>query len=99
MSYAEVLGSADTIDKTIGNMEQTLSRVRQMMQRVNTEGTWKSKAAETAEASFNRFASQFDAFCNDLRTWPKFLRGAVEAHQRSEVAQAGMFEDSGQGIS
>ena len=46
ISYEQVNQTADSLNNSASKMKEILAEVEQRMQKVNTEDTWKSAAAE-----------------------------------------------------
>ena len=52
ISYEQVNQTADSLNNSASKMKEILAEVEQKMQKVNTEDTWKSAAAEELYAKF-----------------------------------------------
>ena len=73
ISYEQVMATSASLSASSKKMREILSEVEQKMQRVNTEDTWKSAAAEelyakfaSLESSMNTLNSQMNYLINSM---------------------------------
>ena len=73
ISYEQVNQTADSLNNSASKMKEILAEVEQRMQKVNTEDTWKSAAAEelyakfaSLESSMNTLNSQMNYLINSM---------------------------------
>ncbi len=93
ISYEQVLSSAQSLSSSSGNMNKILDDIKQKMQAINTEDTWKSKAAAEFTVKFNKLASKFHLFYDAIQNYSKFLIDTVETYQTADAAIASKVEE------
>lgn len=86
ISYEQVSNSASELIKSSQNVKTILEQVDQRMQKVNTEETWKSNAAEEMYNKFKALAKNFEAFYTAINTYGQFLNKTVETYKAADLA-------------
>ncbi|MFA5693055.1 MAG: WXG100 family type VII secretion target [Acholeplasmataceae bacterium] len=93
ISYEEVTTTAQNLHNSATNMKTILDSVKQKMQRVNTEETWKSNAAAEFLSKFNELASKFENFYTAVDNYSKFLQQTVETYKAADQAITGKVDE------
>lgn len=93
ISYEQVAGAGDSLNSSASNMKEILAEVEQRMQKVNTEDTWKSAAAEELYAKFKSLSTKFEAFYTSIEGYAKFLHNTVETYKSADAAIAGKADE------
>ena len=89
ISYEQVNQTADSLNNSASKMKEILAEVEQRMQKVDTEDTWKSAAAEELYAKFKSLSTKFEAFYTAIEGYARFLHNTVETYKAADAAIAG----------
>lgn len=93
ISYDKVIATADSLSASSNKMKSILDETNQKMQKVNTEDTWKSNAAEELYAKFKSLASKFENFYNAIEAYSRFLRDTVDTYKTADTIIANKAEE------
>ena len=93
ISYEQVMATSASLSASSKKMREILSEVEQKMQRVNTEDTWKSAAAEELYAKFKSLAAIFESFYTAIEGYSRFLSNTVETYKAADAAIAGKADE------
>ena len=88
ISYEQVMATSASLSASSKKMREILSEVEQKMQRVNTEDTWKSAAAEVKS-----LAAKFESFYTAIEGYSRFLSNTVETYKAADAAIAGKADE------
>ena len=86
LSYQQLRADATTLELQAQNMKSILDKVKNQMERINTEGVWKSNAAQKAYDTFNELASKFPGFYDKVTSYATFLRNTAQAYEDADKA-------------
>ena len=93
ISDEQVMATSASLSASSKKMREILSEVEQKMQRVNTEDTWKSAAAEELYAKFKSLAAKFESFYTAIEGYSRFLSNTVETYKAADAAIAGKADE------
>lgn len=86
LSYQQLRSDATTLEQQAQNMKSILDKVKRQMEKINTEGVWKSSAAQKTYDTFNELASKFPGFYDKVTSYATFLRNTAQAYEDADKA-------------
>lgn len=89
LSYEQIRAAAARLKQNANNMQSLLNDVKSQMQKVNTEGVWKSQSAQKTYDTFEELSSKFPSFYEKVMSYADFLEKTVQAYEAADQAIAG----------
>lgn len=86
LSYENLRADATSLEQYAQNMKLILDKVKAEMEKINTEGVWKSNAAQKAYDTFNELAGKFPGFYEKVTSYATFLKKTAQAYEDADKA-------------
>lgn len=86
ISYSQVRASADSLNTSASKLKGILDGVKQKMNVVGNEATWKSDAASQFKKQFDELAGNFEKFETAIRNYSGFLKQTVDTYEAADKA-------------
>ena len=81
ISYEQILSIAEQMKQKATSMEQVLSEVKNLFNRIGNDGVWSGTSAQTAKEKFDRLSAKFPEFYNATNMCYSHLTSVVENYK------------------
>ncbi len=89
LSYSQVQAMADQLHGASTEMENTLTEIKTLFERVGNDDVWSGTAAATTKEQFDELSSKFPEFSQAVDDCYKYLLSVVERYKSVDKAVTG----------
>lgn len=89
LSYGQVQAMADQLHGASTEMENTLTEIKTLFERVGNDDVWSGTAAATTKEQFDELSSKFPEFSQAVDDCYKYLLSVVERYKSVDKAVTG----------
>lgn len=81
LSYAQVQGLADQLNSSSSSMENLLTEIKALFEKVGNDDVWSGTAASTTKETFDQLSAKFPEFSQSVNDCYKYLMAVVENYK------------------
>lgn len=89
LSYGQIQAMADQLLGASTEMENTLTEIKTLFERVGNDDVWSGTAAATTKEQFDELSSKFPEFSQAVDDCYKYLLSVVERYKSVDKAVTG----------
>lgn len=89
LSYGQVQAMADQLHGASTEMENTLTEIKTLFERVGNDDVWSGTAAATTKEQFDELSSKFPEFSQAVDDCYKYLLSVVDRYKSVDKAVTG----------
>ena len=81
LSYGQIKTMADQLHTSATSMENTLTEVKSLFNKIGSEDVWSGTAASTTKDEFDKLSAKFPEFSQAVDDCYKYLLSVVERYK------------------
>ena len=89
IDYGQVQAMADQLNSSSIQMENLLTEIKNLFDKIGTEEVWSGTAASATKETFDQLSGKFPEFSKSVNEYYKYLNSAVENYKAVDAMVSG----------